>query len=91
VVSRSLPLGSNAVVGPVVAVVGPVVGGSRGSHRQEAVLPSVAQSEVVAVLRLLHYPARCLLPLAASPRTGTRLITVLRARTQPAEPELVDI
>ena len=88
-VSRSLPLGSNAVVGPVVAVVA-VVGGSRDSRRQEAVPPSVAQSEVVAVLCLLRYPARCLLPLAASPRTGTWLITVLRARTQPAEPELVE-
>ncbi|PWZ40993.1 hypothetical protein Zm00014a_040738 [Zea mays] len=42
------------------------------------------------VLRLLRYPARCLLPLAAAPRTGTRLTTVLRARTQPAEPELVE-
>lgn len=42
------------------------------------------------VLRLLRSSACSLLPLAAAARPGARLATALRARTQPAEPELVE-
>ncbi|EES10537.1 hypothetical protein BDA96_06G037600 [Sorghum bicolor] len=42
------------------------------------------------VLRLLRYSACSLLPSAAAARSGARLTTALRARTQPAEPELVE-
>ncbi|XP_066348114.1 transketolase, chloroplastic-like [Miscanthus floridulus] len=42
------------------------------------------------VLRLLRSSTCSLLPLAAAARPGARLTTALRARTQPAEPELVE-